>query len=249
LILLDCCASGGSGGNAEVGNKELIAACGFETFCPAPGEHSFTEQLIQELEALSRGPPFTTVHLHHKISERLKHWNPHYNAKDPVRLDRDGQDVERRKAPVHLFLNSGSDNSSIVLKALSPHSSTLNSDGLEGSAANPRKRARSTDFEDISKHKILIPVLVGEDYRDNVETFSAWIRKIPGTVASVHVEAVFDHRSTLLLVSMPVAVWDLLPSTQHTQLLDMSDPETSFYHLLSSNDNYLYLRLTYLKLP
>jgi hypothetical protein len=93
-----------------------------------------------------------------------------------------------------------------------PHSSTLNSDGLEGSAANPRKRARSTDFEDISKHKILISVLVGEDYRDNVETFSAWIRKIPGTVASVYVEAVFDHRSTLLLVSMPVAVWDLLPS-------------------------------------
>jgi len=53
-------------------------------------------------------------------------------------------------------------------------------------------------------------VTLGEDYNEGTEALSKWICEIPGEVESVRIQAVFHHGSTLL-VSMPIAVWDLSP--------------------------------------
>jgi hypothetical protein len=57
LFLLDCCAAASSISRARMnkstgikGTTETIAACGFETWAPRPGFHSFTNTLIQVLE-------------------------------------------------------------------------------------------------------------------------------------------------------------------------------------------------------
>ena len=50
LILLDCCAAASSAADAGKGVTELLAACGFETWAPGVGEHSFTRSLIDELK-------------------------------------------------------------------------------------------------------------------------------------------------------------------------------------------------------
>jgi hypothetical protein len=212
LILLDCCSSGGSRGHATTGNKELIAACGFETFCPAPGKHSFTDSLIEELWDLSNGPAFSAAHLHDRISARLQRWSPYYDADNLNLRDKEGRDIERRNAPVHFLMNSQVDNSSIVLRPLSPPStSSSNGEDPGASTGPPLKRPRLLAP---TRRRVLISVVMGEDYQDATEAISTWLRRIPGKVDSVSIEAAFDHGSSLLLVSMPVAVWDLLPSHQ-----------------------------------
>lgn len=216
LILLDCCASGGSRGSrgfATRGSKELIAACGFETSSPAPGKHSFTRNLIEELWDLSQHGPFTVAYLHDRISARLQHWSPYFDADNLKRRDAEGRDIERRNAPVHFFLNGQVDQSSIVLRPLPARSSSVgvgedpkDSDGVSS------KRAKLTASSSVNHPKILISVVFRESYKANAAAFFSWLRRLPGSAESVRVEAVFDHGSSLLLVSMPVAVWDLLPS-------------------------------------
>ena len=223
LFLLDCCSSGGSRGCSKSGMKELIAACGYET-APAPGKHSFTTSLIEELWDLSRGPPFSVAHLHDKISARLQHWSPYLDAENLGRRDKEGQDIERRTAPVHFLMNSQVDSSSIVLKPLSspaPASPSASpGQGSGTSAGPPPKRIKLSPRDNGPHPQVLISVVLGEDYKDGAEIFSDWLCKVPGKVESVHIQAAFHHGSTLLLVSMPIAVWDLLPSHQAYSLVE-----------------------------
>ncbi|MCJ1354031.1 MAG: hypothetical protein MMC33_004018 [Icmadophila ericetorum] len=107
LILLDCYTAGGTGGHATNGVKEIIAACGFETWTPGVGSHSFTSALIEELKRLSTGPAFTVAALHSRILEQLRHWSVVYNAEKYGYVDEQGraQDRERNKTPVYIALN------------------------------------------------------------------------------------------------------------------------------------------------
>lgn len=150
LILLDCCASGGSRGSrgfATRDNKELIAACGFETSSPAPGRHSFTKSLIEELWDLSKSGPFTAAYLHDRMSARLQHWSPYYDADDLKRRDVEGRDIERRNAPVHFFLNSQVDDSSIVLRPFPRQSSSADVGDLTRKEISRILRDRNISLE------------------------------------------------------------------------------------------------------
>ena len=64
LILLDCCAAASSASDAGKGVTELLAACGFETWAPGVGKHSFTRSLIDELKDWIEGPSLPIVKLH-----------------------------------------------------------------------------------------------------------------------------------------------------------------------------------------
>lgn len=107
LLLLDCCTAGGTSGDATNGVKEIIAACGFKTWTPGVGPHSFTSALIEELKRLSTGRAFSIAGLHSRILERLRHWSVVYNAEDYLYVDEQGraQDRERNRTPVYIALN------------------------------------------------------------------------------------------------------------------------------------------------
>ncbi|KUJ21390.1 uncharacterized protein LY89DRAFT_432694 [Mollisia scopiformis] len=78
LLLLDCCAaaSGVLTGSDNTNVTETIAACGFETWAPQPGRHSFTNTLIAVLEEWQERPAFTAAMLHCEILNRLRHEKP-----------------------------------------------------------------------------------------------------------------------------------------------------------------------------
>lgn len=63
LILLDCCCAAGMSGTATGGTKEVIAACGSDTWTPGNQDDSFTKGLTEVLRAMEIGPPFSVVHL------------------------------------------------------------------------------------------------------------------------------------------------------------------------------------------
>ena len=221
LILLDCCSAGGTGGDASKGTKEVIAACGFETWAPGVGDHSFTKSLIEELKYMSTGPSFSVSSLHSRILDRLKHWNPIYDAEKLLVQGPDGryQDQERRKTPVYISLNKERSFRSIEIV---PRLGTRNK-GREERSASTKAPVENTDEnlatmtsflkDDRYKHvevTLSIQVETGQILRPN--DMVNWIRDMPLLAKSIRLQAVVPSMSTLLILSLPVSTWNLLPS-------------------------------------
>ncbi|KAI4101664.1 MAG: hypothetical protein LQ345_007406, partial [Seirophora villosa] len=226
LILLDCCAAGSSAGGSGKGITQLIAACGFESVAPGV-EHSFTRALIEELKYYELRGPVSTAFLHDKILARAKFsWNPRYAS--------DGTH-ERRRTPIHLDLSEQARHRCIELSPLpippsAPSSpslgDTLNAPSSAAStpASNTGELSPDSKFSQSSlsevfpdptfkSPKVLISIALAEEQNLRAEEWMIWLRSIPAVASSVHVEGVFESNSTLLLLSLPIAVWDMLPET------------------------------------
>ena len=217
LLLLDCCTAGGTGGDATNGVKEIIAACGFETWTPGVGPHSFTSALIEELRRLSTGPPFSVASLHSRVLERLRHWSVVYNAESYVYEDAQGraQDQERNKTPVYIALNKDTIFRSIQLTP-AEEKGDLPSTPPElapGPVQDQSVQLLAAFMEEFATERtdILISVRVNSTQQLGVQQISSWIRDIPLLANSVTLHGVTRSHSTMILMGIPVAVWDLLP--------------------------------------
>ena len=232
LILLDCCTAGGTGGDATNGVKEIIAACGFETWTPGVGSHSFTSALIEELKRLSTGPAFSIAALHSRVLERLRHWSVVYNAEGYGYMDEQGraQDRERNKTPVYIALNKDTIFRSIQLTPY-PAESRLSSD----SPQTPSESVEDQSMEllasfmkefSMERTDILISVRIDSTQQLGVQQISSWIREIPLLATAVTLHGVTRSHSTMILMGIPVAIWDLLPD----------DPACSFIGFTTSKN-------------
>ncbi|KAL8661088.1 MAG: hypothetical protein Q9202_005902 [Teloschistes flavicans] len=240
LILLDCCAAASSGGNTGKGVTEVIAACGFEAFAPGVGPHSFTSNLTEELRYLGRSKPsFTTAFLHNKVLARLKKsWNPRYAA---------GDQQERRRTPIYIHFADGEEQRCIQL-GFPPRSKSLPTSNLL-SAPSTQSSAPSTSqsdlddvdmsgIEDISQSsvsssglsftepQVLISVALEGEQMLHTGDWLEWLKSFPAIARSVHIEGVYKSDSTLLHLSLPVAIWDAIPR----------DPAIAFLAFISTNN-------------
>jgi hypothetical protein len=59
---------------------ETIAACGWETWAPEPGRHSFTNALIEVLEDWKDRKLFSAAMLHSEVLSVSKHPRPKKNS-------------------------------------------------------------------------------------------------------------------------------------------------------------------------
>ena len=234
LILLDSCASAGSSGGSkqfeiqEGGTTELLAACGFETSAPGPGPHSFTNALIKELRDMSALDfPFAVTMLHQRIVARLVDYSPQYSSVVPfVSVLGSGQPPpERRATPVHISLGRDFRQKSIPLRSFhSTHTSGGHS--TASSCSNEQSNAGDTDdsqsnrtasaikrlLGDDNAPKVLLAInLHGEHWQNREHAFADWLKDMPVLAASINIEAVFHGLSTMILLSLPIAVWDLFP--------------------------------------
>jgi hypothetical protein len=76
LVLLDYCAAASSAAGSGLGSMEAIAACGWGTRAPPPGEYSFTHTLIEALEDWISKPSFSAAMLHTELLFVLKQKRP-----------------------------------------------------------------------------------------------------------------------------------------------------------------------------
>ena len=234
LILLDSCASAGSSGGSkqfeiqEGGTTELLAACGFETSAPGPGPHSFTNALIKELRDLSTLDfPFAVTMLHQRIVARLVDYSPQYSSVVPfVSVLGSGQSPpERRATPVYISLGRDFRQKSIPLRS---YHSTHNSGGRSTASSGSTEQSKAGDTDDSQRNrtasaikrllgddnapKVLLAInLHGEHWQNLEHTFVDWLKDMPVLAASINIEAIFHGLSTMILLSMPIAVWDLFP--------------------------------------
>lgn len=226
LILLDCCAAASSADGHSKGTTEIIAACGFEAFAPGVGEHSFTRSLIEELRWYAQRPgPISTSFLHNKVLARAKKsWNPRYAT--------DGN-YERRRTPIYIHLADRSNQRCIELTPLVDQLTYLGPPPVQASSTTQSSTPLTSTPEDIDMSdfhessqtsldevfpdpnfvspKVLISIALQEEQTFKTRDWISWLEAFPAVAKSIHVESVYQSDSVVLLVLLPVAMWDLLP--------------------------------------
>ncbi len=225
LILLDCCAGASSAAEAGNGVTEVIAACGFETWAPGVSDHSFTRSLINELQYWRNDPSNSVAMLHMRVLATMKHWKPRSSTTS---------NEERRKTPIHSLLTNQGCSRSIQLiplrlkplivaelpAPLAKRPSTESSgshtgspdldDGMDLDSSQSTTSSLWSD-PDFRTPKVLISLALDEDQWLYPGVWADWLRQIPARIKSASVEGVYRSYSTLLLLSIPVATWDMLP--------------------------------------
>lgn len=239
LILLDCCAAASSASSSTTGVTEVIAACGFEAWAPGVGEHSFTRSLIDELKYLSYGVPFTTTFLHNKVLSTIKYWRPRYELNHG----------ERRRTPVYIRLAKETEQRSIVIEPIKLHTElTSRYPGSPNPPPSSQSSVPSVDpQEDVDmpssessqslpsdvwpdpesrNPKVLVSIALEDDQWLRLDEMTEWLRSFPALANWVHFEGVFKSDSTLIILSLPVAIWNLMPK----------DPAVSFIGFVRSRN-------------
>ncbi|OTA66611.1 hypothetical protein K449DRAFT_430924 [Hypoxylon sp. EC38] len=210
LILLDCCA-GAASATFPNGNSitETISASSWNAIAPDPGRYSFTNTLIEVLNDWKRRT-FSVAMLHAEVLARLKHPRPE--------LLHNGQHFEARATPVHFMMTANHKAPSIEISRIIPPDARPPSppqepgfepNSVSGRSAGPQDIIGSEPNEDVPH--VMISLALEEDQRLNIHDWEHWLSNIPALAKYVKVQGVFKSHSTLLLLSMPVMIWDLLP--------------------------------------
>jgi hypothetical protein len=222
LVLLDCCAAASSTPGAGSGTMEAIAACGWESQAPPPGEFSFTNTLIEVLEDWVDKPAFSAAMLHTEILFILK-------QKGPDR-GRYGEKLEGCTTPVHWVHTKNSKTLGIEISCLVRPNATGKAPTPEASES-PRCTSY-VDFmdldDDVSPQNllhnchptgnyeiphVLISIALDED-QGALDAISCrrWLADFPALAKYAKIEGIYKSYSTLVTMSVPVMIWDHLPS-------------------------------------
>jgi hypothetical protein len=218
LILLDACAAASATARSLHGSMEAIVACGFESRAPPPGEHSFTNTLIDVLHDWVDRRSFSASCLHAEILSQLK-------LKENKR-GREGKKLEWCVTPIYINCTQDSKAPSVELcrrnvLTLSPSSpreprSTSFIDAmdldLEDPLSSPQSLFSLAPSGQFRVPHVLISVALEESQPDlDVKKTARWLESIPVLAKWAKVEAVFQSYSTLLVMSVPVPIWNMLP--------------------------------------
>jgi hypothetical protein len=209
LILLDCCA-GAASATFPHGNSitETISASSWDAIAPDPGRYSFTNALIEVLQEWNRRS-FSAAMLHAEVLARLKHPRP-------IMLN--GKHFEARSTPVHFMMTANHKAPSIEMSRVMssdqmppspPQEPAHEESAITGRTTGPEEIIGSEPNEDVPH--VMISLALEDDQRLNINDWEHWLQSIPAIAKYVKVQGVFKSHSTLLLLSMPVMVWDLLP--------------------------------------
>jgi hypothetical protein len=256
---------------------ETIAACGFESRAPPPGEHSFTTSLIEVLHDWANAPSFSATMLHSEVLRVLMR-----RRKERCR---NGQKLEWRSTPVHMnnFTHARTigielckrslidTDGSLSIRSSQPIENLLQSDiGLTSATyldlmslscealeerlnINYETREPSTEIMPSSASPsnlsgevtsglmlphMLISITLDEDQPlPNSEACRRWICAFPGLAKHVKIEGIFTSYSTVIILSIPIVIWNMLPDNPACQPISyvtsrnlIVDPGTNFLH-------------------
>ncbi|KAK5663928.1 hypothetical protein OQA88_139 [Cercophora sp. LCS_1] len=232
LILLDCCA-GAASATFSTGKSitETISASSWDAIAPDPGRYSFTNALIEVLQEW-RNRIFSAAMLHAEVLARLKHPRP---------IMINGKHFEARSTPVHFMMTSNHRAPSIEIGRLVPQSrlppsppKDMSYRQLPASLHHPSSQDQifsqelipSTSEPNEDHPHVMISLALEDDQRLDLNAWEQWLSSFPALAKYVKVQGVFKSHSTLLLLSLPVMVWDLLPD----------DPACSFIAFIRSNN-------------
>ncbi|PQE30374.1 c2h2 finger domain-containing protein [Rutstroemia sp. NJR-2017a WRK4] len=216
LLLLDSCATTDSSAAGSQGIKQGIAAYSPDQVAREPGTRSFTYHLSEALNKLGTGRPFSTQRLHEEIiSQKHNGFLQHTGLTNGAGKAASAHE----RMPVSFSLTPGT-LQSISLSPLSqvqrPSTSSGSPSGAsennaQGSNSNeePIKSTANSDLTFEEVRALVCTTFVGEPSQD-MASFKQWLHNTPLAASKIAVEGMFHGPPTILLVSMPIAVWNVL---------------------------------------
>ena len=198
LTILDCCYATNTALTTPSGTKELLAASGFHDEAGGVDKNSFTSALIDILTE-KKGAPHNVTMLHAFLVERM-------------------QRRKGRATPCYLNLAPGNIDSQSI--RLAPLASKQNASTIKEETINSMCEAET---------RVLISITLDNPDEDPItEEWQNWFTKQPprniGGVEVdvrkfVNLEAGFKHGSSYLIVSLPIAIWNAMPSNSAYRFL------------------------------
>lgn len=149
--------------------------------------------------------------LHAEVLARLKHPRP---------ITINGKYFEARSTPVHFMMTANHKAPSIEICRYSQGDSpVLQPRNLPASDDPPTLGARGPcTIDDVAASEpnedtphVMISLALEDDQRLDINAWEQWLNAFPALAKYVKVQGVFKSHSTMMLVSMPVMIWDLLP--------------------------------------
>lgn len=215
LLLLDTCASKEQT-ISDGGAKQVIAASTPEHYSRDQNLRSFTSHVTGAFVKFGGGRPFTAEHLYHEIAvqrqqELIQASGLTNGASKSLPFT--------EKLPILYTLSSGK-GQAISLSPLCPSTdSQLRSpraeiDGdaqlLRGSREDPIIHPSAVADLTFDEPRVLVcTTFVGEASPD-MSSFNHWLQNAPAIASKIAVEGMFLGPPTMLLISMPVPVWNVV---------------------------------------
>ncbi|KAK8126080.1 Tyrosine-protein phosphatase non-receptor type 6 [Apiospora kogelbergensis] len=217
LILLDCCA-GAASATFPNGNSttETISASSWDAIAPDPGRYSFTNALIEVLQEWKHRT-YSAAMLHAEVLARLKHPRP-------IMLN--GKHFEARSTPVHFMMTSNHKAPSIEMSRMVGEDMRPPSPPQEpepevptptGRSSGPPELVPAEPTEDVPH--VMISLALEDNQSLDINAWESWLAAFPAIAKYVKVQGVFKSHSTLMLLSLPVMIWDLLPENLATDFV------------------------------
>ncbi|KAH7400228.1 hypothetical protein BKA64DRAFT_477638 [Cadophora sp. MPI-SDFR-AT-0126] len=226
LILLDCCAAGTANSGVGNGVTELLAACSYGGTANGVGRYSFTNALIKELLDFRQRSSFSTGDLYRNIFLHAQFHSEH------------GRD---RPAPVHLPLTKQTSFPRSIHLSVQRRPKDNAKVGEEGCyiTEEPLQSCSAPDLSDLGSDsdpifeeesakaslgllekelvpRILFAVRLKENFLPDdlsMEGLTEWLRTMPLIgVEEVKIEAGFSSFSSLILISVPIAMQAYIPT-------------------------------------
>ncbi|KAF8866141.1 hypothetical protein BDZ45DRAFT_333428 [Acephala macrosclerotiorum] len=235
LILLDCCHAATATTSEGNGVTEMISACAYNAIANGVGYYSFTKELTIELRELSRRPSFPVADLFRNVFSRIQARRPEdgrerHPAPVHLSLTQDNPDFPRSiqlsVRPGHIKKpQSSNEDSSNCAQIVESDSG----DPERGRGATPSRPAgteqlindtteafpaKSISKLSAQKPRILLAVRLRDDCRSgelSVGLFKDWLRDMPAVAEEVKVEAGFGSFSSIVIISIPLALSIYMP--------------------------------------
>jgi len=199
------------------GLKQAIAAFSPDQVSREPASQSFTASLVESLHKLSTERPFSAERLHEEVLA-LRQPEAGKSPQSPVANGTGKPDPVQGRTPVFFTLTPGKC-PSLILAPLSPRPTQLQSppQSTETDGQNPRLSREDQLISPgtvvdltFDEHRVLVcTTFVGEASPD-MTFFNQWLNNTPSAASNITVEGMFLGPPTMLLISMPLSIWNVV---------------------------------------
>lgn len=213
LLLLDTCAVADAATTGSHGVKQAIAAYTPDQSMRQAGTQSFTFNLIEALARLGNGRPFSIQRLHEEIIA-MQHIK---SLQQPLTNGATKASAGHERMPVCFSLTPGT-LQSITLSPVgaqppshipSPLGSPDNDLLSRNNISELVKANASADLTFEEMRALVCTTFLGEPSQE-MASFKQWLQNTPVAASKIAVEGMFHGPPTVLLISMPIAVWNVL---------------------------------------
>ncbi|KAK4121041.1 hypothetical protein N657DRAFT_683158 [Parathielavia appendiculata] len=218
LLLIDSCAVRDAPMAGSHGVKQAIAAYTPDQSSLEAGPRSFTATLIETLQKLSiSGRPFGVQ----KLYDDLRQQRQQESAQALVKQA--NGPTKPNPAPVRspaFFTLTPAKGQGIILFPLDPETAQLQSPPHSAEADAPNAWRSKPEYGSLSpeevfdltldEQRVLVCTTFVGDASPDMAFFNQWLHKMPANASKITVEGMFLGPPTMLLISMPHGVWNIV---------------------------------------